>query len=176
MLNGAERYFSRNLSELSVRLNEYRRQPEKTADIWRRFHWFPRQMTSENRAQKFHTYEASLPDLGSTSDWLNLISHAARPIKSATQILVVTRHLYGISALVSQESFGGETSGNVPKCRLFSQAISTTSSYLLYISRGPYHFSTIQTINFFFHFFKGQLFVVANLATIFRIASPVPKF
>ena len=34
----------------------------------------------------------------------------------------MTRHQYGISALVSQTSFGGETSGNVVKCRLFSQA------------------------------------------------------
>ena len=28
--------------------------PEKTADISRRYHWFPREMTSEKRAQKFH--------------------------------------------------------------------------------------------------------------------------
>ena len=67
---------------------------------------------SEKRAQKFHT----------ASDWLNQISHAARPIRSTTQIWVVTRHQYGISALVSQTSFGGETSGSVAKCRLFSQA------------------------------------------------------
>ena len=70
---------------------------------------------------------------------------------------VVTRRQYGISAFVSQESFGGETIGSVAKCRLFSQAISTTSSYLWYISRGPYHFSTIQTINYLFHFFKYQI-------------------
>ena len=25
---------------------------EKTADIWRRYHWFPHQMTSEKRAQQ----------------------------------------------------------------------------------------------------------------------------
>ena len=38
--------------------------------------------------------------------------------------LVVTRHQYGISALVSQTSFvGGETSGSVAKCRLFSWAV-----------------------------------------------------
>ena len=36
----------------------------------------------------------------------------------------MTRHQYGISALVSQTSFGGETSNSVGKCRLFSQAIS----------------------------------------------------
>ena len=62
------------------------------------------------------------PDLGSASDWLNQISHAARPIRSTTQIWVVTRHQYGISALVSRTSFGGETSGSVAKYRLFSQA------------------------------------------------------
>ena len=64
------------------------------------------------------------PDLGSASDWLNQISYEAQPIKSTTQIWVVTRHHdYGISALVSQTSFGGDTSGSVVKCRLFSQAM-----------------------------------------------------
>ena len=33
------------------------------------------------------------------------------------------RHQYGISAFVSQTSFGRETSGDLAKCRLFSQAI-----------------------------------------------------
>ena len=64
------------------------------------------------------------PDLGSASDWLNQISHAARPIRSTTQIWVVTRHQYGISALVSQTSFCGKTSGDSAKCRLFSQTTS----------------------------------------------------
>ena len=45
-----------------------------------------------------------------------------QPIRSTTQIWVVMRHQYGISVLVSQASFGGETSGSVAKCRLFSQA------------------------------------------------------
>ena len=56
------------------------------------------------------------PDLGSASDWLNQISHVARPIRSTTQIWVMTCHQYGISALISQVSFGGETSGSIPKC------------------------------------------------------------
>ena len=34
----------------------------------------------------------------------------------------MTRHQYGISALVSQTSFRGETVGGVAKCRLFTQA------------------------------------------------------
>ena len=45
------------------------------------------------------------PDLGSAFDWLKQISHAARPIRSTTQIWVVTRLQCGISALVSQTSF-----------------------------------------------------------------------
>ena len=36
----------------------------------------------------------------------------------------MTRHQYGISALVSQTSFGGETRGSIAKFQLFSQASS----------------------------------------------------
>ena len=59
------------------------------------------------------------PDLASASDWLNQISRATRPIRSTTQIWVVTRHQYGISALVSQTSFGGETNGSVANVGCF---------------------------------------------------------
>ena len=62
------------------------------------------------------------PDLASASDWSCRVGNLIQPIRSTTQIWVVTRHKYGISALVSQTSFGGETSGSVSKCRLFSQA------------------------------------------------------
>ena len=61
-------------------------------------------------------------ELDSASDWLNQISHAAWPIRSTTQFWLVTRHQYGISALVFQTPCGGETSGSVAKCRLLSQA------------------------------------------------------
>ena len=43
-------------------------------------------------------------------------------VKTATQIGIVTRHQYGIFALVSQTSFREETIGGVAKCCLFSQA------------------------------------------------------
>ena len=91
-------------------------QPEKTADIWHRCHWFPRQMTSEKQGQKFHTNDVSLPD------WSCHMKNLIQPIRSTTQIWVVTHHHYGISALVYQTSFGGETSGSIAKCLLFSQA------------------------------------------------------
>ena len=63
------------------------------------------------------------PELRCTSDRLKQVSLAARPIQSTTQIRVVTRHQYGISSLVPQTSFRGETSDGVAKYWLFSQAI-----------------------------------------------------
>ena len=62
------------------------------------------------------------PDLGSASDWSCRVGNLIQPIRSTTQIWVVTRHQYGISALVDQTPFGGEISSSVAKCRLFSQA------------------------------------------------------
>ena len=44
------------------------------------------------------------------------------PIRRTTQLLVVTCHRYEISALFAQKSFRVETSGDVAKCRLFSEA------------------------------------------------------
>ena len=55
------------------------------------------------------------PDQGSASDWSCRVGNLIQPIRSATQVWVVKRHQYGISALVSQTSFGGETSGSVTK-------------------------------------------------------------
>ena len=62
------------------------------------------------------------PDLVSACDWSCRAKNLLQPIRSSTQIWVVTRHQYGLSALVSQTSFRGETSVGVAKCRLFSQA------------------------------------------------------
>ena len=62
------------------------------------------------------------PDLGSASDLSCCVGNLIQPIRSTTQIWVVMHHQYRISVLVSQTSFGRETSGSVAKCRLFSQA------------------------------------------------------
>ena len=61
-------------------------------------------------------------DLGNASDWSCHVGNLIQPITSTTQILGVTRRQSGISALVYQTSFGGETNGNVAKCKLFSLA------------------------------------------------------
>ena len=68
--------------------------------------------------------------LGSASDWLKQISHAARPTRGTIQIWLVTRYQCGISVLVAQTSFRGETSGSVAKCRLFNRA---TKCYYIYL-------------------------------------------
>ena len=62
-------------------------------------------------------------DLGTSAfDWPYHLGNLIQPIRNNTQIWVVTCHQYGISALVSQRSFGRETRGSVAKCWLFSQA------------------------------------------------------
>ena len=59
------------------------------------------------------------PDLDSTSDWLKQISLVAQPIKSTTQIWVVTHYQHEISALILQKSFCGQAIGGIAKCALF---------------------------------------------------------
>ena len=68
-------------------------------------------------------------ELGSASNWSYHVGNLLQAFRSTTQIWVVTRHQYGISALVSQTSFRGETSGGVEKCRLFSQAIARPAAH-----------------------------------------------
>ena len=67
------------------------------------------------------------PDLFRATDWSCHGGNLLQPIRSTTQIWVVTRHQYGISAFVSQTSFRWETSGGVVKCRLFSKATYTSN-------------------------------------------------
>ena len=54
------------------------------------------------------------PDLGTTSDWLNQKHYPDLGSDVSSVWNFFTR---------SQTSFGGETSGSVAKCPLFSQAI-----------------------------------------------------
>ena len=81
---------------------------------------------SEERGKKFHDVTCYNPDLRSSFDWLKHISPtststSAIPFRSITQICVVTGHVNGIPALVSQTSFLEQTSGGVARWP-FSQA------------------------------------------------------
>ena len=65
----------------------------RAADILLRHHCFPHGMTSEKRAQKFHTDYVSLnPDLVGASDWSCRVGNLLQLIRSAIQIWLVTRH------------------------------------------------------------------------------------
>ena len=85
---------------------------------------FPIKWRLRNKCRNSILMKRHYPDLGSASDWLCRVGNLIQPIRSTTQIWVVMCHQYGISALVSQTSFGRETSGSIAKCQLFSQARS----------------------------------------------------
>ena len=61
------------------------------------------------------------PDLGSASDWSSLVGNLLQPIRSTIQIWVVTRHQYGISALIYSEVI---LPGNQWWCREMSSVFS----------------------------------------------------
>ena len=131
------------------------RQPEKTANIWRCFHWFPLQMTFEKWAQKFHTDEASL----SRSGWCFRLVVLGGKFDSASErhypdLVSDTSSVWNFCAHFSnviwrgnqwwccQVSFHGETNGGVVKCWLFSQANEQAKSeneqnHVLWFANGP---------------------------------------
>ena len=85
---------------------------------------FPREMTPEEQAQKFHT-QFDNPSVGRSEYCFWSVDESNfQPIRSTTQIWVVTRHQYGISARFPQASVLKETSDVIAKCRLFSQSTS----------------------------------------------------
>ena len=95
---------------------------------------FPAKWRLRNKCRNSTLITHHYPDLCCASDWLNQISYISRPIGSTTKIWVVTLHQYGISAFISQMSFGGETSGSVTKCRLFSQAIISFFIFIIIVA------------------------------------------
>lgn len=60
--------------------------------------------------------------MGGGSKGMKRISLAAQLIKSTTQIGIVARHHCGISAVIAQTLFPGETSDGVAKCRALCKA------------------------------------------------------
>ena len=88
---------------------------------------FPAKWRLRNERRNSILMTRRYPDLASASDWLKKFPTRHR---ITSQIWVVTRQQF-ISAFVSQTSFGGETSGRVAKCRLFSQAITCLVIWIL---------------------------------------------
>ena len=111
------------MSHWKCRVTAWPCQPEKTADISRRHHWFPaRNDVWETTAEMLH-----YPDLGIDSDWSKREGNLLQPIRSTTQIC----HQYGISAIVCQMSSRGNPDVEVPKWRLFVQTRVVHVVYLL---------------------------------------------
>ena len=99
--------------------------------------WFPCEMTLRNKRRNAILITRHYPDLGSISGWSHRVRNLLQPIRCTSQIWAVIRHLYGISKLVSQTSFRGETSGGVKKCRLFSQdRYGSTTAYFCFLLIG----------------------------------------
>ena len=79
--------------------------------------------TEETSEENFTQVTCHCPVLDSASDWLKQISLAAEPKRSTTQIWVLTRHQYRMSALVPQTIISrGNLLNGVAKCWLFSEA------------------------------------------------------
>ena len=85
---------------------------------------FPAKWRLRNELRNSILVTRHYPDMGSASDWSCRVANLIQPVRSSTQIWVVRRHQYEISALVSQTSFGGKISCSFAKRRLFSKAIS----------------------------------------------------
>ena len=108
-----------------------------------RHHWFSREMTSEERAQKLHTDDVLLPRSGRSLDWSCCEGHLPQPIRSIAQIWVLTRNQYGlISALVPQTSLMGKPvlSLQIMSC-FFRLAFDMLSTFYRLKSQN-YRFST----------------------------------
>ena len=86
----------------------------------------------EERLEKFHAGDESLPRLDSASDQSDTF-----------QIWIVTRHEYGISTLASQTLFrgggggGGESRVDVAKCRLFSLFFGYRTTHIHCVTHLP---------------------------------------
>ena len=92
--------------------------PKMTANWQLINHLFP--LVLGTSAEISYCITSDNPDLGSASHWSCREGNLLHLIRSTTQIWVVTRHQYGISAIVPETSFRGKVGDCVTKCRLFS--------------------------------------------------------
>ena len=74
---------------------------------------FPAKWGLRNERRNSILMTCYYPDLTKAPNWSCRVGNLFQQIKSTTQIWVVTCLQYGISGLVSQTSFRGETSGGV---------------------------------------------------------------
>ena len=86
---------------------------------------FPRKLRLSHDCRNSILMTRHYPDLSSDSDWYR-VENLLQPMRSTTQIWVVTRHQREIFSLVYQTSFCGESSGGVAKMSaVFSGYLAT---------------------------------------------------
>ena len=73
------------------------------------------------------------PDLGRVSDWTCCAGNLLQPIRNTTQIWVVTRHQYGISALVSKTSFTEKPVVASPNISCFLRLVLFTTPKIAHV-------------------------------------------
>ena len=76
--------------------------PEETADISRRHNWFPREMTSEEWAEKFHDNDVSLSGYNENYKDLSQIYSANSALQANVRFSPFWSHLSTISAKTAQ--------------------------------------------------------------------------
>ena len=109
-------------------------------------YFWPSKMTSEKHRNSI-LMTRHYRDMGNFSDWSCRVGNLIQPIRSTTQIWVVTRHQYGISVLVSHTSFGGETSGSVFTGYLIFRTLEVLSeSQIWFVYKGFYKWHLLNSM------------------------------
>ena len=117
---------------------EFGSQPDKTTVILDATTGFPAKSRLGNDRRKTILMTRHYPDLGCRSDLSCRAGNLLQPIRNTTNIWILTRHQYGISALVFQTSFRRETSEIREISALFSSD-SAPISLLMSTNHGKYN-------------------------------------
>ena len=109
---------------------------EETVDISRHNHWFPREMTSEKREIPYW-WRVFNQVWSWVCFWL-VESNFPRGTTNQKLYPDLDSDTYGISALVPQTPFRGETSSGVTKCGLFPPGMSSWTLICKTVEKGPW--------------------------------------
>ena len=138
--------------------------------------FFPVKWRPRNDCRNSILMMCHYPNLGGASDWSRHVRNLIQPIRSTTQIRVVSRHQYGISALVCQTSFRGKTvvaSRNVG-CFLRLQVLKPAMLFYQREPRGTCtnHFDVCHLCQYSFSFCRLKLWTCLIQLTASQSLSP----
>ena len=126
-----------------------------------------------NSTQKTCHYAGRHAGLGGASDWLKQIFSRGMTNQKHYPDLRGDMSSDGISELISQTSFTGETSGDVTKCRLFSQAIYIIRDLSRSITWGAFVLFSGTSFNISGNMAKDDIYILVSRSRyclfVFRI-------